>query len=197
MSRVCSICTSVELAKQAEEMITAGESDVAIGRALGVGRMSVSRHRTAHVLKPLSDRLAIVAKAPTANPQQVARHAAREREQVAAAAASDAPSPVDVVNAALGAAAQAAKLQAIEARLERVAGVAEAAGQVAGVAAVAGQQIRAVEVGAKLSGAGGYGRAAEGAHQGVFSVVINLGGDHIETIARGGPVLDLDADSDT
>jgi hypothetical protein len=132
--------------------------------------MAVQRHRTNHILKPAQDRLAIVSKG--AGPRQ-------ERQQLATAAASDAPSPQDYADAFFGLKAQAEKLSRIEERLERMAAAAEGAGSSSGVAQLAAQQLRSVEVGAKLAGSGGYapgkgpGEGGTGTH---FAVNIHLNG---------------------
>ncbi len=80
----------------------------------------------------------------------------RRTQQLAAIEQGD---PVAVA-AALGLAAQAAKLERIEQRLERVAVVAETAGSPAGVATIAAQQLRGVEVGSRLGGIPGFVPAA-------------------------------------
>jgi hypothetical protein len=132
-------------------MLAAGATDQAIADKLGgMSRMAVARHRQNHVIKPAQDRLALISKG--AGPRQ-------ERQQLAEAAAADAPSPQAFADAFLGLKAQAEKLAAIEARLERMQALAEAGKSLNAVAQLSAQQLRAVEVGAKLSGAGGYAPA--------------------------------------
>ena len=145
--RYCSICSHPGKTQLAADMIAAAVSDQAVADRIGVNRMAVSRHRRGHLIKPMMDRLAIMSKGTA--PQQ-------ERQQLASAAAADAPTPQQFVDAYLGLKAQADKLQRIEERLERMAAVAELNGSSNGVAQVAAQQLRGVEVGSKLAGAGGY-----------------------------------------
>jgi hypothetical protein len=164
MARICSICSNPAKSQQAAEMLAAGATDQAIADKLGgMSRMAVARHRQNHVIKPAQDRLALISKG--AGPRQ-------ERQQLAEAAAADAPSPQAFADAFLGLKAQAEKLAAIEARLERMQTVAEAGKSANAVAQLSAQQLRAVEVGSKLSGAGGYAptKPAEAGGGTVFAV---------------------------
>jgi len=94
--------------------------------------------------------------------------------------------------------AQAEKLERIESRLERMAAVAEAGGSANAVSQLAGQQIRAVEVGAKLAGVGGYAPsrpAGDGAPAAPVVISFNFAGvGRMDTMtindAAGAPVLD-------
>jgi hypothetical protein len=127
-------------------------------------------------LRPAQDRLAVISKGSATR---------IEREQLAAAASADTPTPQEFADAYLGLKAQIEKLSAIEARLERMASLAEQGQSPAGVAQLAAQQLRGVEVGAKLAGVGAYaaGRgAAEVGPARTFVVNINLPGG-TETIA--------------
>jgi predicted transcriptional regulator len=164
----------------AAELLAEGATDQTVAARLGVNRMAVSRHRHNHVIKPAQDRLAIVSKGA------VPRH---ERRQLAAAAASDAPSPKDYAEAFFGLKAQAEKLSRIEERLERMAALAEGGKSANAVAQLAAQQLRGVEVGARLVGTGGYAPGKDPAERATtpFSVNIYLG-DRVERIA---PVLDV------
>ncbi len=145
-------------------MLAAGATDQAIADKLGgMSRMAVARHRQNHVIKPAQDRLALISKG--AGPRQ-------ERQQLAEAAAADAPSAQAFAEAYLGLKAPAEKITAIEARLERMQAVAEGGKSANAVAQLSAQQLRAVEVGAKLSGAGGYapGKPAEAGGGTVFAI---------------------------
>ena len=175
MARPCSICCCENKRQTAADLIASGATDQVIADHLGVGRMAVQRHRINHIIKPTQDRLAIVAKGAPAR---------QERQQIAAAAAAGAPSPQQVVDALLGLQAQAAKLQGIEDRLERMAAVAETNNSTNGVAQLAAQQLRGVEVGAKLAGVGSYApqKPAASAAGGVFSVNILFSNGVQETI---------------
>ena len=173
--RHCSICSNPDKMRTAADMIAAGAPDQTVADRVGVNRMAVSRHRRGHLIKPMMDRLAIMNKG--AEPQ-------RERQELAAAAISDAPTPAQFVEAFFGLKAQVAKLQRIEDRLERMAALAETNDSAHGVAQVAAQQLRGVEVGARLAGAGGYApqKAASGTEGGVFAVNIIFPGGVTESI---------------
>ena len=180
--RPCIICSSIDKSRIAAEMIAAGAPDQAIAdRIGGIHRMAVSRHRRLHVAKPLQDQLALVEKGATQS---------QERQQLAKAAAADAPSPQQFADAVLGLKAQAEKLTRIEDRLERMAAIAEQNGSPNGVATIAGQQLRGVEVGAKLAGVGGYApQKAQGAERGQpFVINFMFSGGRTESLAFGAPV---------
>jgi hypothetical protein len=146
MSRPCIVCSHPS--RQAiDALIDTGASDYEIGRRFSIERVSVGRHRREHVIKPAQDRLAILAKGTAER---------RERQELAAAAASDTPSIEALIEATLGLRRQMEKLTSIEQRLERMATLAEGAGSSAGVAALAAQQFRGIETGARLAGIGGY-----------------------------------------
>ncbi|MBB5693528.1 hypothetical protein [Muricoccus pecuniae] len=93
---------------------------------------------------------------------------------------------MDRVNALFGAGASAERLLAVAERLERLAVAAEAAGSSNAVAQLAAQQLRGVEVGARLAGAGGYAPGkgpGEGASPGAqFSVNIHIGGERVVSV---------------
>jgi poly(3-hydroxybutyrate) depolymerase len=181
MPNPCRICTNPEWAEQTRIWVTAGVADREIGRRLGIDKSSVMRHRKNHVIAPLQHQLAIAGKG--AAPRQA--HAL-----LAAAAASDAPIPAQFVEAFFGLKAQAEKLQRIEARLERVAVLAEESASPNAVAQVAAQQLRSVEVGARVAGVAGYGsgRATDQAGGGAprFSVnIVFSAANRTETISIG------------
>jgi hypothetical protein len=186
MPRPCLICSSELKTAKAAELMAAGLSDQAVANVLNeidrsspaMSYMAVSRHRRLHIVKTAQERLAIVTKGNAAR---------RDRTQVAAAAAADAPTPAQFVEAFFGLKAQAEKLQRIEDRLERMAALAEESQSPNGVAQVAAQQLRSVEVGAKVAGIGGYGtqRAPEqggGAEKFQIKIVFQ-GAGRTETIS--------------
>ncbi len=180
MPRPCEICRDPAKLGAAATMLAEGASDAAIAAALGVGRMSVNRHKVGHVIKPLQDQLAIVAKG--AAPRQ-------ERQELAQAAAADTPTPQAFADAVLGLKAQAEKLERIESRLERMAAAAEAGGSANSVAQLTAQQLRGIEVGAKLASVGGYAPArlaGDGGAAAPVQISINFSGGHSETITVGG-----------
>jgi hypothetical protein len=99
------------------------------------------------VIEPLQHRLAIAGKGDAAR---------RERQQLAAAAASDAPTPGELAAAFLSLDGIARDLKTTCERLERQAAGAEMDGQRVAVAALSAQQIRSAEARAKLGGVGGF-----------------------------------------
>jgi hypothetical protein len=148
-------------------LIASGVSDYEVGRLFDVERVSVGRHRRRHLIKPLQDRLAILAKDSEEK---------RQRQELADAAASDMPSTLALVEATLGLRHQIEKLAAIEARLERMSATAEQAGASAAVAQLASQQYRGIETGSRLAGLPGFTQPTQAAGQSssprVFSVNI-------------------------
>lgn len=168
MANPCRICSSSDWIDKAGTWAREGVPDREVARRLGCDKSLVTRHRQNHVIKPMQNQLAIAGKG--AAPRQ-------ERRELAAAAASDAPTPAEFVEAYFGLRAQAEKLQRIEDRLERMATLAEHSQSPNGVAQVAAQQLRSVEVGAKVASTGGYApqRApAGGAGAQTFSVNIHF-----------------------
>src|SRR5262245_17436204 len=125
MPRPCLICSSERKSAKAAELMATGLSDQAVASVLNeidhssppMSYMAVSRHRRLHIVKTAQERLAIVSKGSAAR---------QDRTQVAAAAASgDAPTPAEFVQAVFGLQATAERLQQIQARLERMAAMAE------------------------------------------------------------------------
>jgi hypothetical protein len=174
MPRSCEICRDPAKFAKAADMLAEGASDAAISAALQVGRMSVNRHKIGHIMKPAQDRLAIISKGAGVR---------EERQQLAQAAAADAPSPQQFADAVLGLRAQAEKLERIENRLERMAVAAETGGSANAVSQLSAQQIRSVEVGARLAGVGGYAPRAvgEGATQAPVSITFNFDSGQTES----------------
>jgi hypothetical protein len=74
-----------------------------------------------------------------------------------------------------------------------MAAVAEQGGSASGVAVVAGQQLRGVEVGAKLAGVGGYApqKAPGAAATSTFTLIINVPGGTSTTITA--PIEPIDS----
>lgn len=201
MARPCLICSNATKTTMAAEMIAAGRTDRAVAGALNaatpgtppLSAMAVSRHRRNHVLDVTKQRIAVISKGSDAR---------QNRVELAAAAAADAPTPQQFVEAFFGLKAQSEKLQRIEDRLERVAALAEGNGSANGVAQVAAQQLRGVEVGSKLAGVGGYApqrAGSDGVAGAQFAVNIYLSGGRVEritTVAEPSPPSTIDAEAE-
>jgi len=187
--RPCTICVDTSKTRLAAELIASGASDQVVADRLGVGRMSVVRHRKNHLEAPAKALLAAVNKGHDAREQRA--------EMLAAAEAGD-------PTAFVALAAIVADLRKVHERLERTADAAEQDNQRLAVASISAQQLRAAEVRAKIGGVGGY--AAQKAREGqapMFSLTINFSGGRTERIVatpmaptidaepaqRGGPVL--------
>jgi hypothetical protein len=183
MPNRCRICCDPKLRAQAQTWALAGVPDREVARRLGIGKSLISRHRVNHILEPLKQQLALAGRG--AEPQ-------REREKLAAAVASTEPSTSDLVEAVLGLRSQMAKMSAIEQRLERMADIAEKQGAATAVAALAGQQLKGVEVGARLASLPSFvpqrlgGDVAPGA---VFAVNIMFSDGKQETISVSTPAV--------
>jgi hypothetical protein len=163
----CKLCSLDP--RTVEEAFASGANDRAIARQFNISAMSVGRHRRLHLLRVAQDRVTLLTKD---------REARAERQAIAAAAASDAPPPSAVIEAMLGLQAQAKKLDSIEQRLERMAVMSEQEKSASSVAQLSAQQLRSVEVGARLGQVGGYAaprNVGPGGGDGTrFSIVINL-----------------------
>jgi hypothetical protein len=186
--RHCTICIDPEKLRRTAELIAEGVADVGIAAALNVGRMSVHRHRTAHVLAPAR---AIATAAAKSRPVEAQRN-----EVVAAAEAGE----LDATTTYLALAPITNSMRRVDDRVERTAAVAEAAGHFIGVSALSGQQIRLAEMRAKLGGHGGYRNSLAGPDSGrpKFSVSIYFSNGHQETITATpvdiSPTPEIDAD---
>lgn len=177
MSNPCRICCKPGWSERADQWACEGVSDREVARRLGVNKSLVTRHRRRHFVAPMQHQLAITEKGATAQ---------KQRERLAAAASVDALTPAEFVEAFFGLKAQAEKLQRIEDRLERMAALAEESQSPNGVAQVAAQQLRSVEVGAKVAGVGVYAPAALATGQSsgsVFAVNIIFSDGKAETIS--------------
>ena len=187
--RPCSICVDSAKARLAAEMIAGGATDQAVGDKLGVGRMSVQRHRTAHLVAPAR------ALAEAAGKGQDAKE--KRAEMLAAAEAGD-PS------AFVALAGIVADLRKVHERLERTADAAEVDNQRLAVASLSSQQLRAAEVRAKIGGVGSYApqKGQGGGEAAMFTLVMNFGDGRSQRLdmtavnvsedaARQGQVLDL------
>jgi hypothetical protein len=169
MGRSCSICIHPDR-QWIDALIATGASDYEVARQFPVERISVGRHRRQHILAPMKDRMAIIAKDSEEK---------RQRRELAQAAASDEPSTQALVEATLGLRRQVEKLSAIEARLARMSDAAEQAGAAAAVAQLSAQQYRGIETGARLAGLRGFNPtspAGQASEAKVFSISIHFAG---------------------
>jgi hypothetical protein len=191
MPQRCRVCAHPER-KAIDKSLQAGTTDHDIAVRYGLVRISVSRHRQEHLIKPLQDQLAIVDK------DRVARQEQQKRRELAAAAASDEPSIQAQVEAIVGTRALLAELSEIKGMLKRGAAQAEAAGSPTGMAAIAGQQIRGLEFGARLGGNRNFvpsriiGEAGEATHFAV-NIIFNDTGKTESISIVGNPHRTLDA----
>jgi hypothetical protein len=169
--RPCEICRSADRMKLVAQMVAEGVSDQKIADRLGGGlnRMAVSRHRRNHVEAPAKAIAQAAAKG---------RDVVEQRAQTLAAAEAGDPA------AFVALASIVEDLRKVHDRLERTAGAAEQDNQRLAVASLAGQQTRVAEVRAKLGGIGGYAAQKTPSGDGQqFTVVFNLGGGRIDTLA--------------
>ena len=147
--RLCRICSTEKLRKTAAEAIAAGLSDNEVAKQLGFeggrsgnqGRMAVWRHRKNCVEAQARAVLQAVNKG---------RDVAEQRRETIAAAEAGDPS------AFLGLGAIVDTLRGVSERLERQASAAEGDGHNMAIASLSAQQLRAVEVRARLGNTGGY-----------------------------------------
>lgn len=168
----CSICTSTQKMRLSAELIAAGMSDQKIAERLGVGRMSVARHRHNHVVKPAK------AIAEAANK---GRDVAQQRAELMAAAEAGDPAAFVALTAIV------ADMRKVTERLERTAAAAEQDNQRLAVSALSSQQLRAAEVRAKIGGVGSYApaRSAEAAGTGqAFAInIVFSNGERLQVAA--------------
>jgi hypothetical protein len=146
MTQRCRVCTHPDHTT-IDALLLSGVPDLRVAKQFGIETVSVGRHRRNHILRPTQDRMRLLS---------INREERDERQRLAAAVASDAPSTQALVEATLGLRAQMTKLTNIEQRLERMASSAERSGAAASVAQLSSQQLRGVEVGARLGSVGGY-----------------------------------------
>ena len=178
MGQPCKICLNSDTARVVVTLLAEGLSDQAISDRLGggIGRMSVQRHRKAHIEGPAR---AVVAMA------NKGADAAAQRAQVMTAAQVGDPA------AFLALAAIVADLKQAQDRLERMADTAEQSGQGMTVATLTGQQLRAAELRAKMGGV--FGGSGEAAASGVVTSPIQIIINGRDMMTASGPVIDGEA----
>jgi hypothetical protein len=142
----CRACTSPRRA-EIDAALGSGVSDYEVSRRFNISRPSIHRHRLRHIIKPMQDRLAVLAKDSEEQ---------RQRRELAQAASVDEPSTQELIETHLGMRAQIANLSEVKADLRHGATIAREAGSPTGIAQIAGQQLRHVEVASRLGGTGGY-----------------------------------------
>jgi hypothetical protein len=145
MPRVCKICAYPDQ-EAVKAAFASDATDRQLAQRFGVSHMAIGRHRRAHIVGPLKAAVAALDKGRAERQ--------RREQQLAAIEQGD---PVAIALAAFAMPQQLGKVTQVEQRLTRMADAAEAAGSAAAVAQLAGQQLRSVEVGSRLVGAGGYG----------------------------------------
>jgi hypothetical protein len=187
MTQRCRVCTHPDH-KTINDLLLSGVPDLRVAKQFGIETVSVGRHRRNHILRPTQDRMRLLS---------INREERDERQRLAAAVASDAPSTQALIEATLGLRAQMTKLTNIEQRLERMASNAEQSGAAASVAQLSAQQLRGVEVGAKLGSVGGYKPVAaipQSAERNIVTIemVFPNSGRREEIALAGRPVIDGD-----
>jgi hypothetical protein len=155
-------------ARRVAELVGSGASDGAIAASLGCHRLTILRHRQNHIVAPAR---ALMEAANKGRDAQV------QRQEIEAAAEAGDPA------AWLGLTAVVADLKKVNARLERTAEAAEAGGRELAVASLSSQQLKAVEVRAKMGNVGSYGqRQREGGDFRPFVLQINFGDGRTDRI---------------
>jgi hypothetical protein len=180
----CRVCTS-PLRAEIDAALNDGISDYEVSRRFAISRPSIHRHRVRHIIKPMQDKLAILAKDSEEQ---------RQRRELARAADADAPSMQELIETHLSMRAQIAHLAEIRQDLTDGRTIAKEARSPTGIAQIAGQSLRHVEVASRLGGVGGYrpptATAGIGGELGPrWSIEINFrGSGRTETINVVGPV---------
>jgi len=191
MPRYCKLCTFPDQAAVRAAFAT-DASDRDLAQRFGVSHMAIGRHRRQHIVKPMQAAVAALDRGRTDRQQRADKLAAIEQGD-----------PVASVTAALGIEAQAAKLERIESRLERMAASSEAGGSATSVAALSAQQFKGIETGARLAGVGGFAPVSAAARvtadqlDGKFAVNIIFSTGQTTAIntdldAAAGPVIDTE-----
>jgi hypothetical protein len=136
--RPCEICKAPDKLKIANRMIADGATDVEIVARLGVGRMSIHRHRNRHVLEPAAALARVAAKGKDVAEQRKATLEAAERG--------------DDVATWLGLDAITHDVRKTAKRLNRAAKATESAGQYTAMTGVVAQTHKNLELRGRLGG---------------------------------------------
>jgi hypothetical protein len=155
--KTCKICIDPRRGEIDAALLSGALSDRAIGRRFNLAHATVSRHKQDHILAVANAQLRLVTRA------EVER---QQREELLAAAASDAPSTSALVEAHLGLRATTLKLVDIDETLVWETAHAARVHNATGVAALSGQRLRGIELGAKIAGIYPTPTAAAGGERG-------------------------------
>lgn len=184
MARPCRICQTAALAKLVSKLVDQGVADRAIAARTGVSKSAVARHRAAHIVKPLQDKLSILTRD---------KEERQKRQAVAKVAASpEAPTLEQLIENWFGVRAAAENLHDVQEGLKRTFVRAEGAGMYGVIAPIANAQVRTIESGLRFSGHPNYtgprGAGEAAGHAAKFAVqIVFQGADRTETITVGGP----------
>jgi hypothetical protein len=171
--RPCEICKAPDKLKIANRMIADGATDVEIVARLGVGRMSIHRHRNRHVLEPAAALARVAAKGKDVAEQRKATLEAAERG--------------DDVATWLGLDAITHDVRKTAKRLNRAAKATESAGQYTAMTGVVAQTHKNLELRGRL---GGHllpqkSTPGEGGSLPQFNLIINMPNGVTERISAG------------
>ena len=184
MPRPCLVCQNPKHMQLVAKLVAEGVSDLRIAQQIGMsgnaGRMSVARHRTWHIQKPA---------------EMVARAAAKDApERKKRQELVEAVENGDQAQMFLGLNQITTDLQAVHARLTRVADAAEVAGNHGAIAPLSAQQLKSLDTRGKLAGLPGFVAPKAGpAAETTFSVVFQFSGgreERIVTTVPGAPTID-------
>jgi hypothetical protein len=160
--RPCEVCKNPETLRIANQMIASGAQDTEITARLGVGRMSIQRHRTRHVEQPAAALAKVAAKG---------KDVAQQRKDTIEAAERG-----DEVAAFLGLEEITHDVRKVAKRLGRAAKATEAAGQFPAMTGVVREQHKNIELRGRLGAHPGFvpQKVTPGEAMPVFNMVINM-----------------------
>jgi hypothetical protein len=148
MSRVCNICRRLDR-HEIDDLLACGMvSDHEVARRYKIERSSITRHRQRHLLKPLADRVALLARDAAEKQQRKELAQAVEEEKE--------PSTEELVAAHLGTRAMTKKFASMDDTLVRETEHAVSIHHSVAVATLTGTRVRVAEAGMRMVGTGGY-----------------------------------------
>jgi hypothetical protein len=186
MTQRCRVCTHPDH-KTIDDLLLSGVPDRHVAKQFGIETVSVGRHRRNHLLAP---------KIVEALDRRL-RQNKIERQAQRAVEAYDKGDSKALALASLSLTAQATKIVEVEGWVKSGVAHAMKTGALNALAPLAGTQLRAVEVGSKLAGTGGY-RPPSVLPQGVEKATVSIemifqGAGKTESINLAGrPVIDGD-----